>query len=151
MRRRSAPGFQLGQKLLQRLPVIASPSFREMLSSARRKPRVVKNDLASGALLDEFKPGDGIDPRFPVDLTPRLNDPLIRHQFDVAADDISAEQLERATHLTANLCRLGCRRHSGAHGLTEQRDLMELLRISQCLVKTLLTRLENGLLMNGLR
>lgn len=72
------------------------PASGQMLLQILGEPGVIENDACRGAVRDQFKLRDRINSGRPVSGTPRLHDPFIRDKFDVAAFNLSVEQLEQS-------------------------------------------------------
>jgi len=100
------------------------------------KPRVIENHPGSRAAGNEFELDDGIDAGGPVCRAPRLDDPLVWHQFDVPAFDTPAEQFECFTRAGLNF--------GGVPGAGA-----ELFSIEQDFIDACGRRLEVDFLMNG--
>src|SRR5712692_1892968 len=83
---------KLTQEFLQRFPIIHFPSRRQMFPLALGKAAMVKNNLGSGTLLHKLEFRDRINAWVPAARSPRLNNPLARHKFEVPSRDISAEE-----------------------------------------------------------
>src|SRR5258708_5851203 len=127
-----------------------SPPFRQVRTQSLGKAGVIEHDSGSVSLLFQLKPGDGVHSRLPVGHAPGLDDSLGRHQIDLPSDNVSAENYECASHLTAYSSRL----RAQGHGLLRAADfdhLVELAGIGKRLVNPFPAGLESILLVNGLR
>jgi tetratricopeptide (TPR) repeat protein len=145
---RSKTGYS-GQEFRERSPIIALPSFGQVFRLSFRKTGMVEDNLGSRALLDEFKSRNRIDTRIPIDDAPGLNDSFVRCELDVPPDDMSCENCESASHLSADLRRRSAKRHTRLHRGTEVHDLVELGGLRERFVQALPARFESGFLMNG--
>src|SRR6266581_1131491 len=110
----------LSQIFFQLAPVILLPSFCEMLFLSFGKTCVIENQMSSGALCLELKPGNGINALVPRDHAPGLDDSPVRRQLQVASDDVTAKQREGAAGFAVN---------RGRHA----RKCTKLLAVEQCL------------------
>jgi hypothetical protein len=110
---------------------------------------MVKANLRSGTLRDEFESRNGIDTRIPIARAPCLYDELTWHQLDIAPGNVSAEKRESAPGFRADFCGRASKMH-GLHSSAQLCNLVELLGIHERLVDALRTRLESGLLVNSL-
>ncbi len=61
-----------------------------MFRPATGKARMVEDKFRGRAMLGELEAGDGVNPGSPTLDAPSLNDALIRHKFDLTANDIPA-------------------------------------------------------------
>lgn len=89
-----------------RLPIPGWPAFVQAFPLVFGKTRVIERDTGSGAARNQLESHNRIDTGWPRSGTPRLDNPLIRRQFHVAAFDTPAEQLECRAWLGLNLSRV---------------------------------------------
>ena len=144
------PPRNLRQEFSERLPIMSFPSRSQDFRLAFRKAGMVKYDFGSGALLHELEPRNRIDARSPAARSPGLHDALVRHKFDVSSRDVPAEERERTSHFTTDLCGLVSQVH-GLHDSTELYDFVELFGVGKRFVDAFPARFENRLLMDGFR
>lgn len=138
----------LSQEFPERLPIVRFPSRSQDFCIAFRKARMIKDDLGSGALLDQLELRNRIDAPRPAPRSPGLHDSLVGHKFDVPSRDVTAEEHERASYFTADLRGLVSQVH-GLHDSTELYDLLKLIGVGERFVDALSARLENSLFVNG--
>jgi len=112
---------------------------------------MVKNDFGTGVLFGEFELHNRVDAWNPIHYTPRLDNSLVRHKFDMAACDMAPEKCERASHLQADFGGFFPKRHARLHGPTELNDFVKLSDVGERLIDTLTARSKHGLLMNRFR
>src|ERR1700732_27693 len=112
---------------------------------------MVKIDFGTGALFGEFELHNRVDTGIPIHYTPRLDNSLVRHKFDMATCDVATEKCERATHLPADFGEFFPQPHAGLHGSTELNDFVKLSGVGECLIDALSARLKDGLLMDRFR
>src|SRR5437879_10989482 len=64
---------------------------------------VVKNEFRFRALFFELESGDGIVPRGPTIRAPRLHDPFVGGQLDMATGNAAPKEREGSTYFGADL------------------------------------------------
>src|SRR5438046_3775098 len=111
--RRSFTPRYLDKEFFQGFPIVAFPSFGQVIRVSLGKSRVIKHDLRAGALLDEFKSRNRVKTRGPVAQAPGLNDSLVWHQFDMPPQNVATEKRKRAAYFTADSRRRSSRRRAG--------------------------------------
>jgi hypothetical protein len=111
---------------------------------------VVKNQLCLRPLLGQVESGNRIVTGFPIDDTPCLDNPLVRHEFYLSSHNVPAENRKCAAHLAADFGSLRSQWHR-LHGSAELHDLCELPDLCESVVDTLAARPEGSLLVYRLR
>src|SRR5439155_20509483 len=146
--RRSFTPRYLDKEFFQGFPIVAFPSFGQVIRVSLGKSRVIKHNLRAGALLDEFKSRDRGKTCGPVVQTPGLNDSLVLHKFDMPPQNVATEKAKGTAYFAADFRWRASRRRAGVHRHTELRDLVELMGVGQCVEKALAVCSETGFLMN---
>src|SRR5882724_2089045 len=139
----------LSKEFFQGFPIVAFPSFGQVIRVPLGKSRVIKHNLRAGGLLDEFKSCNRVKTRGPVVHAPGLNDSLVRHQFYMPPQNVAPEKRKRAAYFTADFRWRSSRRRAGVHRRTELRDFAELICVGQRVEKAFAVCTEDGFLMNG--
>ena len=85
------------EQFLEWLPVVGFPARGEMIGGTDREACVVEDEFCAGAFGNELEFNEGVDTWIPAEFTPGLNDALVGNEFDVATDDVVAEDAEGAT------------------------------------------------------
>src|SRR5207237_10541875 len=98
-RGRTIPNALLRKELLQWAPVHTIPASAQVFVHLFGKPGVIEHDAGGLAHFLELDARERIDTVTPHRRSPSLHDPLVRNELDVAASDLSAEQLESAAWL----------------------------------------------------
>jgi hypothetical protein len=134
---RAPAALCLCQVLPQRLPIIRLPATFKMLALFLGESGLVEDDTRFRTLTLELEPNDGKNAIVPVDGTPRLDDSLIWHQFEVASDNVPAETGKCAAGFMADL------------GRCAAAQVAELRGTHQRFIDALWYGLEYHLMMNG--
>src|ERR1700733_57498 len=102
---RTLSGLQI---LAQRVPITDRPALIQAPPFIFGKTRVIEDDAGAGSARDQLEFHDRINAGRPISGTPGLNDSLVRHQFNIAALNAPAEELECPAGLRLNFsCVLG--------------------------------------------
>src|SRR6266567_4118692 len=110
-----------------------------MLAVFFGEARVIEDEPGPAILCLQLKLNDRIDTVGPHADMPRLNDSLVRHEFDDSPHNLTTKTLERTPGFALNF-----RWKPPAEGA-------EMLGVSQCLVNPLRARLEINFLMDWVR
>lgn len=89
--------------MLERRPIVGLPTCRQVFGLAFRESDMFEHDLRARALLDEFESGKRIGTPIPAAHAPCLHDPLARHEYQLAANNIAAKKRKRATLVRIDL------------------------------------------------
>jgi hypothetical protein len=73
------------------------PTRGQVFRLPLRESGMVKDNLCPSALFHELEPDNRIDPSIPAANAPSLDDQLVRHEFNMSANDVPAKQGKRAT------------------------------------------------------
>ena len=99
------------QEFLQSFPIMSFPACCETFAIAGWEAGVIEDDFRSGALLEQFEMGDGVDSGVPFHGAPGLNDSLVGDQLDLASGNVGSKDAERSAGFAADHC---VKRHIGA-------------------------------------
>ena len=138
----------LRQEFFERLPVVFIPAVCEVFSGAGGEADVVKDNFCAGGLNDELEFSDGKDAGGPTGDAPGLDDALVWQEFELAADDVAAEDAEGAAEFAADLGGIFVEREGGA-GAAEDGDFLELQGIGEGFVDAGGRGFEGRFLMDG--
>lgn len=143
------PQIHLRQEFRDWLPIIAVPALGEVVGFAIRETGVIENKLGGGALVGELEFRDGEDAGIPAAGAPGLDDAFAGDEFDLAADDVAAENGKSAAGFATNLGGRGRLNHSRLHGGAELDHFVELLRVGEGVVDALARGFEDDFLVDG--
>jgi len=126
------------------------PARREVFGGPLWKACMVKNELCLRTLVDQFELCNRIVAGLPIDDTPCLNNPLVRHKLKLPSHNVSTEDRERSANLRANLGSFRTRLHA-LHGAAQFYQLGELAGVCERIINTLAACAEDPLLTDRLR
>src|ERR1700687_4479498 len=85
-------GKHLSKKFLERLPIVAFPSCRQVIRIAFGKSSMVKHDPRPRSLFHKLKPRNRVNARGPTARPPGLDNTFIRHKLDLPPRDVAREE-----------------------------------------------------------
>src|SRR6195256_2180846 len=146
---RSVVDSSCRENLLERLPIVRVPAGRQVLGVPGGEAGMVKDDPGPRVQIQQLEAHERVDATVPVSNPPRLDNQLVRYQFDVPAHDVAPEQDEATSLMRADLGRLRSLRQL-FHDPARPRHLVELAGVGQRLIDALASGGERRLPMYGL-